>query len=155
MLGYLKVDKPGVLEPLVDGWHDTGDLVTLESEGFISIKGRAKRFAKIAGEMVSLAAVEVLASECWPDALSAVASLPDPKKGERLVLLTEQKDATRPDFQRFAKSKGAAELMLPAEVLVVPAIPVLGSGKLDFVGVSTMARMLAASGSDTQKDHPQ
>ena len=154
MLGYLKVDKPGVLEPLVDGWHDTGDIVTLDSEGFISIKGRAKRFAKIAGEMVSLAAVEVLASECWPDALSAVASLPDPKKGERLVLLTEQKDATRPEFQRFAKSKGAAELMLPAEVLVVPAIPVLGSGKLDFVGVSTMARMLAASGSDTQKDHP-
>ena len=154
MLGYLKVDKPGVLEPLVDGWHDTGDIVTLDSEGFISIKGRAKRFAKIAGEMVSLAAVEVLASECWPDALSAVASLPDPKKGERLVLLTEQKDATRPEFQRFAKSKGAAELMLPAEVLVVPAIPVLGSGKLDFVGVSTMARILAASGSDTQKDHP-
>ena len=142
MLGYLKVDNPGVLEPLNDGWHDTGDIVTIDNEGFISIKGRAKRFAKIAGEMVSLAAVEVLASECWPEALSAVASLPDPKKGERLVLLTEQKDATRSDFQRFAKSKGAAELMLPAEVLVVSAIPVLGSGKLDFVGVTNMARTL-------------
>jgi acyl-[acyl-carrier-protein]-phospholipid O-acyltransferase / long-chain-fatty-acid--[acyl-carrier-protein] ligase len=140
MLGYLKVDKPGVLEPVPDGWHDTGDIVTIDAQGFITIKGRAKRFAKIAGEMVSLAAVETIASECWPNALSAVASLPDAKKGERLILLTQEKGASKAAFQAFAKAKGASDLMLPAEVLVVEAIPVLGSGKLDFVGVTKMAK---------------
>ena len=62
MLGYLKVDRPGELQPPVDGWHDTGDIVTIDDKGFITIKGRAKRFAKIAGEMVSLAAIEALAA---------------------------------------------------------------------------------------------
>ncbi len=140
MLGYYRTEKPGVLEPVADGWHDTGDIVTIDDQGFIAIKGRAKRFAKIAGEMVSLAAVEALAGECWPGQLSAVASLPDAKKGERLILVTEAKGATRAAFQSFAKSKGASELMLPAEVLVVDAVPVLGSGKLDFVGVQKMVR---------------
>jgi acyl-[acyl-carrier-protein]-phospholipid O-acyltransferase / long-chain-fatty-acid--[acyl-carrier-protein] ligase len=144
MMGYLKAEKPGVLEPLPEGWHDTGDIVTIDREGFITIKGRAKRFAKIAGEMVSLAAVEALAAECWPDALSAVASLPDPKKGEKLVLLTQKKGATKAAFQSFAKGKGASELMFPAEVMVVEHIPVLGSGKLDFVGVSKMAKEMLA-----------
>lgn len=140
MLGYLRAENPGVLEPPAEGWHDTGDIVSIDREGFVTIKGRAKRFAKIAGEMVSLAAVEALAAECWPDALSAVASLPDARKGERLVLVTQQQSATRAAFQSFAKSKGAAELMVPAEVLVVPAVPVLGSGKLDFAGVGRLVR---------------
>lgn len=140
MMGYLKVENPGVLEPLADGWHDTGDIVVIDREGFVTIKGRAKRFAKIAGEMVSLAAVETMASECWPKALSAVASLPDAKKGEKLVLVTQEKGATRAAFQTFAKSKGASDLMIPADILIVDAIPVLGSGKLDFVGVTKLVK---------------
>jgi len=138
MLGYYRADKPGVLEPVPDGWHDTGDIVTIDEAGFIVIRGRAKRFAKIGGEMVSLAAVEVLAGECWPRQLSGVATLPDAKKGERLVLVTDARGATRAAFQAFAKARGASELMLPAEVLVVDAMPVLGSGKLDFVGVQKL-----------------
>jgi acyl-[acyl-carrier-protein]-phospholipid O-acyltransferase/long-chain-fatty-acid--[acyl-carrier-protein] ligase len=90
--------------------------------------------------MISLAAVEALAAELWPDALSAVASTPDPRKGERLVLLTERRDASRAAFQTFAKAKGAPELMIPAEVVVVAKVPVLGSGKLDYVGVATLVR---------------
>ena len=145
MLGYLKVENPGVLEPPAEGWHDTGDIVAIDAQGFIAIKGRAKRFAKIGGEMVSLAAVEALAAELWPDALSAVASAPDARKGERLVLVTERRDASRAAFQAFAKAKGASELMIPAEVLVVDKVPVLGSGKLDYVGVATLVRERAAT----------
>ena len=140
MMGYLKTDKPGVLQPPQDGWHDTGDIVTIDAQGFVTIKGRAKRFAKIGGEMVSLAAIEQLAAELWPKALSAAASEVDPRKGERIVLVTQQKDATRADFQAFAKSKGAAELMIPAEIMVVEHVPLLGSGKLDFAAVTKMVR---------------
>lgn len=135
MLGYLRTENPGVIEPPANGWHDTGDIVTIDTEGFITIKGRAKRFAKIGGEMISLAAVETLAAELWPGMLSAVATLPDVRKGEKLVLMTEQRDAKRSDFQAFAKTRGASELMIPAEVIHEEKIPVLGSGKLDFAGV--------------------
>jgi len=72
MLAYLKADNPGVLVPPEEGWHDTGDIVAIDRDGYLTIKGRAKRFAKIGGEMISLAAVETLASELWPDALSGV-----------------------------------------------------------------------------------
>ncbi|MEM7462085.1 MAG: acyl-[ACP]--phospholipid O-acyltransferase [Pseudomonadota bacterium] len=134
MMGYLLAEDPGVLKPLPDGWHDTGDIVTIDEDGFIKIRGRAKRFAKVAGEMVSLAAVEQLAGELWPDALSAVASVPDARKGERLVLLTDAENANRKDFLDYAKSKGAMDIMVPAEICV-GKVPVLGSGKIDFVSV--------------------
>ena len=146
MLGYLKVDNPGVIEPPPEGWHDTGDIVTIDAQGFVTIKGRAKRFAKIGGEMVSLAAVETLAAALWPDAPSAVATAPDPRKGERLVLVTQQKGATRAEFQAFAKSKGAADLMIPAEVIVLDKVPVLGTGKIDMVGVAKLVAERAAAG---------
>ncbi len=93
MLGYLRVENPGVLDPPPDGWHDTGDIVSIDQQGFITIKGRAKRFAKVGGEMVSFAAVEAIAAELWPDVLSAVTAVPDARKGERLILVTQKKDA--------------------------------------------------------------
>lgn len=139
MAGYLMADKPGVLQPPVDGWHDTGDIVTMDEEGFITIEGRAKRFAKIGGEMVSLAAVEALASDMWPGELSAAASLPDARKGERIVLFTQSAGADRASFNAFAKTRGAQDLMVPAQVHVVDSIPVLGSGKVDFAAVNALA----------------
>jgi acyl-[acyl-carrier-protein]-phospholipid O-acyltransferase/long-chain-fatty-acid--[acyl-carrier-protein] ligase len=90
-------------EPPAAGWHDTGDIVAVDRDGFITIKGRAKRFAKIAGEMVSLAAIESLAAECWPDSASAVVAMPDPRKGERLVLVTQKVDASRARFSDLCK----------------------------------------------------
>ena len=122
MLGYLRADKPGVLEPPPEGWYDTGDIVAIDEQGYIAIKGRAKRFAKIGGEMISLAAVEMLAAELWPSYNSAVVAVPDARKGERLILVTDKHSATRADFS-MRRSKHAAELMLPAEVIVVDKLP--------------------------------
>jgi acyl-[acyl-carrier-protein]-phospholipid O-acyltransferase / long-chain-fatty-acid--[acyl-carrier-protein] ligase len=139
MLGYLRAENPGVLEPPHDGWHDTGDIVTIDAQGFIKIRGRAKRFAKIGGEMVSLSAVEAAAAELWSAAISVVVSVPDPRKGERLVLLTANDKATRADFQAFAKRKGINELSVPAEVMVAP-VPLLGSGKPDYVTATKVVR---------------
>src|SRR6202011_4355098 len=140
MLGYLKTDNPGVIEPPPEGWHDTGDIVTIDAHGFITIKGRAKRFAKIGGEMISLAAVETPAAGLWPDALSAAGAMPDPRKGERLILVTQKKDASRTQFQAYARAHGASELMVPAEVLAVGKVAVLRSGKLDYVGVAALVK---------------
>jgi acyl-[acyl-carrier-protein]-phospholipid O-acyltransferase/long-chain-fatty-acid--[acyl-carrier-protein] ligase len=140
MLGYLRGENPGVLEPPPAGWHDTGDIVSIDKEGFVTIKGRAKRFAKIGGEMVSLAAVEALAAELWPDVVSAVVAVPDARKGERLILVTQKPDAKRAEFQAYAKAHGAAELMVPSEIMIVPRLPLLGSGKVDLVAVAKLVR---------------
>jgi len=145
MLGYMRAENPGVLEPPQDGWHDTGDIVAIDAQGFISIKGRAKRFAKIAGEMVSLSAVEALSAELWPAKPSVVVALPDARKGERLVLMTSDEKATRDAFARFARTKGANELMVPADVLIVPSVPLLGSGKPDYVASLALAKEKMAS----------
>ncbi|MFH0298615.1 acyl-[ACP]--phospholipid O-acyltransferase [Bradyrhizobium sp. 31Argb] len=145
MLGYLRAENPGVLEKLVDGWHDTGDIVTIDAAGFIAIKGRAKRFAKIAGEMVSLSAVEAMASALWPQAISVAVSIPDARKGERIVLLTTQRDAERSAMQRQAKATGASELAVPADIRVVDKVPLLGSGKTDYVAAIAFAKELAAA----------
>ncbi|MCB1514578.1 MAG: acyl-[ACP]--phospholipid O-acyltransferase [Hyphomicrobiaceae bacterium] len=139
MLGYLRAENPGVLEPPHNGWHDTGDIVTIDAQGFIKIRGRAKRFAKIGGEMISLSVVEAAAAELWPAVISVVVSVPDQRKGERLVLLTANDKATRADFQAFAKSKGINELSVPAEVMVAP-VPLLGSGKPDYVTATKLVR---------------
>ena len=139
MLGYVRAENPGVIERPPEGWHDTGDIVAVDGQGFVTIKGRAKRFAKVGGEMISLAAVEMLAAELWPDALSAVATVPDLRKGERLVLFTERAAATRSTFQSFAKSKGASDLMIPSDILVLEKIPVLGTGKVDNLAVIKLA----------------
>ena len=140
MLGYLRADNPGVLEPVVDGWYDTGDIVTIDSAGFIAIKGRAKRFAKIAGEMVSLTTTEAMAAKIWPQATSVAVSIPDQRKGERIVLLTTQKDAERTAMQLQARASGASELAVPAAIQIVDKIPLLGSGKTDYVAATAQAR---------------
>jgi acyl-[acyl-carrier-protein]-phospholipid O-acyltransferase/long-chain-fatty-acid--[acyl-carrier-protein] ligase len=145
MLGYLRAENPGVLEPPPDGWYDTGDIVSIDAQGFVKILGRAKRFAKVGGEMVSLAAVEELAAELWPDSLSAVVAVPDLRKGERLILYTQQKNATRTDLIAIARVKHAADNMIPSEIIHVDKLPMLGSGKVDMLTLQTTAREHAAA----------
>ncbi|MDD2739352.1 MAG: AMP-binding protein [Methylomonas lenta] len=144
MKGYLLSDNPGVLVPPCslygEGWYDTGDIVNVDEEGFISIQGRSKRFAKISGEMVSLTAVEQLASHAWPTALHAVVSLPDPKKGEQLVLLTTQPNAI--PKQLAEASPGVASITLPKKVFVVEKVPVLPTGKTDYFAATELATKL-------------
>ena len=139
MLGYLREAAPGVLEPLADGWYDTGDIVTVDADGFVTIHARAKRFAKIAGEMVSMPAAEALAARLWPAAAHAVVAVPDARKGEALVLLTTQADATAGALLAHARASGAAEIAVPRVVKVVDALPLLGSGKVDYAAAGRMA----------------
>lgn len=137
MQGYLLQDKPGILVPPSsergEGWYDTGDIVTMDEDGFIRICGRAKRFAKVAGEMVSLTTVEVLASKVWPDALHAALAIPDERKGEQIVLLTTHANADRRDLLQQAKIDGIGEISIPRLVKPVGTLPVLGTGKIDYV----------------------
>jgi acyl-[acyl-carrier-protein]-phospholipid O-acyltransferase/long-chain-fatty-acid--[acyl-carrier-protein] ligase len=139
MLGYLRETAPGVLEPPEDGWYDTGDIVSVDAAGFVSIVGRAKRFAKIGGEMVSMAAAEALVAMLWPDAQHAVISLPDPRKGESLLLATTRQNADTREILAAARARMIPEIMVPRAVLCVPSIPLLGTGKIDYPAVQRLA----------------
>ena len=146
MLGYLRETAPGVLEPPEDGWYDTGDIVSVDGAGFVTIVGRVKRFAKIGGEMVSMAAAEALAASLWPDAQHAVISLPDPRKGESLLLVTSAAGCGQPGRSlQLARARMIPEIMVPRAVLCVPSVPLLGTGKVDYPAVQRLADAVPAS----------
>jgi acyl-[acyl-carrier-protein]-phospholipid O-acyltransferase / long-chain-fatty-acid--[acyl-carrier-protein] ligase len=138
MLGYMRADAPGKIQPPPGGWHDTGDVVTVDEDGYIAIKGRLKRFAKIGGESVSLAVVESCASALWPDHSHAAITVPDGRKGEQIVLVTTNPDATRHEIVGWAHNHGVSELATPRRIVCVDEIPVLGTGKTDYVKVQKM-----------------
>jgi acyl-[acyl-carrier-protein]-phospholipid O-acyltransferase / long-chain-fatty-acid--[acyl-carrier-protein] ligase len=139
MKGYMLADNPGVIQPPVEGWHDTGDIVTMDDDGCVTIRGRAKRFAKLGGEMVSLAAIETMVADLWPGVNHVAVSLPDPRKGEQIVLVTEQGNADRQALSAYAKAQGFPELWVPRAILVLEQIPVLGSGKIDYAATQEEA----------------
>jgi acyl-[acyl-carrier-protein]-phospholipid O-acyltransferase / long-chain-fatty-acid--[acyl-carrier-protein] ligase len=138
MLGYL---AGGNVQPVEGGWHDTGDIVVMD-DGFVAIRGRAKRFAKLGGEMVSLAAVETMVAGLWPGFNHVVVALPDPRKGEQLVLVTEKPDGDRKALLKEAQAQGFPELWIPKAILVTATIPVLGSGKIDYAATRELAQTM-------------
>jgi acyl-[acyl-carrier-protein]-phospholipid O-acyltransferase/long-chain-fatty-acid--[acyl-carrier-protein] ligase len=143
MSGYLKYEAPGVLQPPASevgaGWYETGDIVDIDDDGFVRIVGRVKRFAKIAGEMVSLEVAEKLAVAAAPDAQHAVSTQADAAKGEALVLFTTDKALAREALVAAAKAQGVAELAVPRKIVTVDALPLLGTGKTDYVTLKQWA----------------
>ena len=139
MLGYLLPSEPGKLVPpssvFGPGWHDTGDVVEVDAEGYVFIKGRVKRFAKIGGEMVSLTAVEEIVGRLWPENLHAAASLPDPQKGERILLVTDRAGAERAHLIEHVRKEGYSEIHLPRIIHVLDPMPILATGKIDYQAV--------------------
>jgi len=137
MLGYLLPDCPGKIVPPQTsrgiGWHDTGDIADIDAEGFIHIQGRARRFAKLGGEMVSLTVVEELAIQTWPGFTHAAISLPDERKGEKIVLITDYQLADRKQLQDTARRLHYSELSVPRHVLIMENLPILGTGKIDYI----------------------
>ena len=142
MRGYLLHDNPGVIKPPVteqgNGWYDTGDIVAIDEDGFVMIKGRAKRFAKIGGEMISLTAVEEFISRVWQDKLHAVVSIPDDVKGEQLVLVTDVESTERKELVTAAREQGVGELNVPKKIISVKDVPLLGTGKIDYPAVQAL-----------------
>ncbi|HVW73366.1 MAG TPA: AMP-binding protein [Rhizomicrobium sp.] len=147
MQGYIRPDAPGKIIPPEDGWYNTGDVVAIDADGFIAIRGRLKRFAKIGGEIVSLAVVENIAAALWPDNAHAAVAVPDGRKGEQVVLVTNAKEARRVDLIGWAQNHGVPEISIPRRVLVVDSLPMLATGKTDYVSVQKMAEAEAVAAS--------
>jgi acyl-[acyl-carrier-protein]-phospholipid O-acyltransferase/long-chain-fatty-acid--[acyl-carrier-protein] ligase len=140
MLGYLMPDQPGLIQPPPDGWYDTGDIVEIDDDGYLTIKGRFKRFAKIAGEMVSLAAVEDVAMALWPGKPQVVIAMDDDTKGERLVYITDEDQPDLPALWKAIKETGLPEIYYPRHFVKLPEIPVTPVGKINMPKLIEMAK---------------
>ena len=143
MSGYYRFDAPGQLQPPVSeagaGWYETGDVVSIDDDGFVSIIGRVKRFAKVAGEMVSLEVVEKIALQASSAATHAATTQPDATRGETIVLFTTDAALTRDALVESAKKSGVAEMTVPGKIQHVDAIPLLGNGKTDYMTLQHLA----------------
>ena len=149
MLGYYRYDRPGVIDPVCSafgaGWYDTGDVVEIDDEGFITIVGRVKRFVKVAGEMVPLDAIEEVARRASPAALHAAVMCTEAAGGETSVLFTTDPGLTRAALLQAARDLGLQDLAAARRVVWLHEIPLLGNGKTDYVTLQARARTLDAA----------
>ncbi|ACT49200.1 bifunctional acyl-ACP--phospholipid O-acyltransferase/long-chain-fatty-acid--ACP ligase [Methylotenera mobilis] len=142
MRGYYLFDNPGVIQAPKDQWYNTGDIVQLDEDGFVFIKGRVKRFAKVAGEMVSLETVESIANHASPQHQHAATTSPDAQRGENIMLYTTDSSLNREQLGNSAKILGSPELAVARKIIWVNALPLLGTGKTDYVTLKKMAEDL-------------
>jgi acyl-[acyl-carrier-protein]-phospholipid O-acyltransferase/long-chain-fatty-acid--[acyl-carrier-protein] ligase len=146
MSGYLLHDAPGKLQPPVSsvkgpGWYETGDIVEVDEDGFVKIVGRAKRFAKVAGEMVSLEVVEQMGALASPQKAHAATTVSDSRRGETILLYSEDKELKRDRLLAAARQAGMPEVAVPRFVQHVDKLPRLGSGKVDYVSLREKAKV--------------
>lgn len=148
MLGYYLFDNPGIIQPpLADlgnqengaGWYNTGDIVQVDADGFVHILGRVKRFAKVAGEMVSLESVEQIANRASPEHQHAASTQTDAQRGENILLFTTDANLVREALQMAARELGHPELAIARKIIPLPELPLLGTGKMDYVTLKNMA----------------
>jgi acyl-[acyl-carrier-protein]-phospholipid O-acyltransferase/long-chain-fatty-acid--[acyl-carrier-protein] ligase len=146
MSGYYRFDNPGVLQApsseAGEGWYETGDVVSIDDDGFVSIVGRVKRFAKVAGEMISLEVVEKLATHANSNAMHGATTQPDGTRGEAIVLFTTDATLTREALTAAAKFLGIPDIAVPRKIKLVDALPLLGTGKTDYVTLKRMAEVV-------------
>lgn len=141
--GYYRFEAPGVLQPawseVGEDWYDTGDVAELSDDGYLAIRGRLKRFAKVAGEMVSLEVVETIARAASPEATHAASTAADPARGEAIVLFTTDAHLARDQLAAAARTLGASELAVARRIVAVEELPLLGTGKVDYLRLKAMA----------------
>jgi acyl-[acyl-carrier-protein]-phospholipid O-acyltransferase/long-chain-fatty-acid--[acyl-carrier-protein] ligase len=142
MQGYL--DAPDqTREVLQDGWYNTGDIASLDEDGFIFITDRLSRFSKIGGEMVPHVQVEQVcaATVKTPERVVAITSIPDPSKGEELAVLYVPLKACPERIYEAITASPLPNLWKPRRKNFVPveSIPILGSGKLDIQRLKRLA----------------
>lgn len=148
MLGYYLYDNPAVLKPTsaemgedeaTEGWYNTGDIVEIDADGFIYILGRVKRFAKVAGEMVSLETVEQIANHASPEHQHAASTQADAQRGENILLFTTDTNLNREALQASARELGSPEIAIARKIIVIDELPLLGTGKTDYVTLKQLA----------------
>ena len=149
MTGYLLPDRAGELQPPVselgEGWHSMGDVVQIDAQGFVTVVGRLKRFAKVAGEMVALELVERVARAGSPEHQHAATVASAADRGEIIVLFTTDRTLDRLKLHQAARALGVQELAVPRVIVHVPELPVLGNGKTDYVKLADMASAVRES----------
>lgn len=136
MEGYLLHNKGFIPS---EEWYNCGDVVTIDNDGYITIKSRLKRFAKISGEMISLDAVEKIAEDCFATDKNAAVNVSDSRKGEKIILYTLYKHATKQQLREFINQSGQSMLLMPTTLRIVDQLPLLGSGKIDYVTLKAIA----------------
>jgi len=144
MLGYYLYDKPGEIQAPIAGWYNTGDIVDIDTEGYVFIKGRVKRFAKVAGEMVSLETVEAIAQHAARDHQHAATTLVDNQRGETILLFTTDENLNREQLSNSAKTLRHIELAVARKIIFIAELPLLGTGKVDYLTLKKMAEKAGA-----------
>ncbi|MFT7511623.1 MAG: acyl-[acyl-carrier-protein]-phospholipid O-acyltransferase [Candidatus Omnitrophota bacterium] len=140
MQGYLNQPEK-TREVLNEGWYNTGDIAVLQKDGFVRITDRLARFSKIAGEMVPHTAIEETVQQALGkvEPVVAVASLPDEKKGEKLILFYVETVSNEAQLAQIIKDSSLPNLWKPSCYVCVGELPLLGSGKLDLKGLKDLA----------------
>lgn len=137
MKGYL-IHNQGFIPR--EEWYDTGDVVTMDEEGYMTIQARLKRFAKVAGEMISLNQIEQFAAQCYGSPGFFAVSIPDERRGERVILFTTEADAQEMELAQYIRTAKQSNLLIPQKMIYIEEVPVLGSGKTDYVRLTEMAK---------------